>query len=187
MKELETFTKDFDRLWAKTQTTMLSNNTLDNIERHLLNNQQSIGSNQYTTLNKKFGIYIFYIKPKQTYNYKSLCEDWRQSNYDRYPKVIKKTFNQYQDIDTEKWYPLYIGKCQNLGKRLLEHITHRDKKSTYSLKLNGRAQFSSDNVTYSFWELPHTVMTDSKEIKQFILTQLEYQLRRKINPWIGKQ
>ncbi|WP_417237904.1 hypothetical protein [Bizionia sp.] len=59
MKELETFTKDFDRLLAKTQTTMLSNNTLDNIERHLLNNQQSIGSNQYTNLNKKFGIYIF--------------------------------------------------------------------------------------------------------------------------------
>ncbi len=25
-------------------------------------------------------------------------QDWKQSNYDRYPKVIKKTFNQYREL-----------------------------------------------------------------------------------------
>jgi len=187
MIEFVSFLKSFEKLWAETKSLIDKNHTFQDIKNHLQTNQLPISNRKYKSLMNKYGIYIFYIKPTKVYTYESLCEDWIQLSYDKYPKVIKKRFNQYPSIDKETWYPFYIGKCENLGKRMHEHINHRDKTSTYSLKLNGRKNFNSNNLTYSYWLLPDEAMSCPDEIKQFLLTQLEQQLRQELKPWIGKQ
>ncbi len=187
MTDIVSFLKKFEKLWAETKIIIDNNHTTKCIQNHFQNHQLPISNFRYESLKNKYGIYIFYIKPSKVYTYESLCEDWIQFNYDKYPKVIKRRFNHYIPIDKERWYPFYIGKSENLGKRLNEHINHNDKISTYSLKLNGRKKFNPNNIKYSYWNLPDEVKSCPKEIKQFLLTQLEHQLRQELKPWVGRQ
>ncbi|WP_100613628.1 GIY-YIG nuclease family protein [Confluentibacter citreus] len=187
MKEIIKFTKDFESKWRTTIESINTNNGLKSIIDSFDDNRKSINSENYNKVLKKFGIYIFYIKPIKPYDLEILKNDWKQFGYDKYPKISEKRFKSIMPIDVDKWYPFYIGKAENLGDRLKQHITHKENTPTYGLKLNGRDYFNAHNIEYSFWELPDELVNTKKEIKQFLMTQLETKLRNQLKPWIGKQ
>jgi hypothetical protein len=185
MKEFLNFAKTFHQLWSDTLELIDKNGTLDAIIEYLEANQQPISSTNYKLINKTWGIYVFYIEPDCEFTYDMLCKSWNQDGYDKYPKTSKTRF--LKSINENKLhYTFYLGKTENIAKRIEEHITHKDKHPTYSLKLNGRLSFNQ-NILCSYWELPFEFEKFPKEVKQFLITQLESKLRNKLNPWIGKQ
>lgn len=176
-----------DDFWKNIQENIISDEYLNSIKNKLKENRCSIEENSYVNIKNTFGIYVFYIKPVEAYSLESLTEKWNQKGYDKYPKIVQKRFSKHTDININTEYVFYIGKSEELGSRIKQHITHKGKTSTYSLKLKGRDFFNKENITFSYWELPLELSKCSKEIKQFIITQIETELRDRLNPWIGKQ
>ncbi|MCL7765065.1 hypothetical protein MPF19_16700 [Polaribacter sp. Z014] len=176
-----------DIAWKNIQENIVSEQNLDSIKNKLKEKQSSIDEINFINIKNTFGIYIFYIKPKEAYTLKTLTKNWTQNGYNNYPKIVQKRFNKYNQIKIDTEYVFYIGKSEKLGARIKEHITHKGKTATYSLKLEGRASFNKENISFSYWELPIELANCTKEIKQFIITQIETELRNKLNPWIGKQ
>lgn len=134
----------------------------------------------------QFGIYAFFIKPNENYSdIESLEVAWNIKSFRKFPNVVKKRFSISESKDG--WFPFYIGKSEKLGSRINEHLKHHSQHSTYGLKLKYRASFLKNNqIEVGYWCLPE--MSDvSNEIKQFIITNLESQLREEMKPWIGKQ
>ena len=164
-----------------------NNNLITPLEEEFKANKESIVKFDSNVIGNGFGIYIFYIKPTKIYNIKNLISDWNQKGYIKYPKVVKKRFSKHKNINIKNEYPFYIGKSEKLGNRIKEHITYEKTASTFSLKLKGRDFFDEKNITFSYWKLPDELDNCTKEIKQFIITQIERELRNKLNPWIGKQ
>ena len=149
--------------------------------------KHSISNVNYDAIKNDFGIYIFYIKPQKAYTLDTLQQDWEEKEYSKYPKVIKKRFLKHGDIELRREYPFYIGKSEAFAKRIKQHITHSGNTSTYSLKLKGRSFFNEHNITFAYWRLPDQLKECTSEIKQFIITQIESELREKLNPWVGKK
>lgn len=187
MKHLIKFADDFNNLWEHFDKTIFSETEMDIITNHLCFKKKLIEFQNYNTISNQFGVYIFYVKPHVKFTLHSLIDEWTEPNYSKYPKVVKTRFNTHKNINTENFYPLYIGKAEKLGKRIKEHIEHKGKGATYSLKLNGRDNFTKENISFSYWKLPKELNEHPKAIKQFIITELEKKLRKKLNPWIGKQ
>lgn len=135
---------------------------------------------------QKFGIYVFFIKPENVYqDSESLMDVWNIESFRKYPKVVKKRFNQCEALDG--WFPFYIGKSEKLGTRINEHLNHHSQHATYGLKLKERTAFLKNNqIELGYWTLPEMEKVP-REIKQFIITNLEFRLRGKMKPWIGKQ
>jgi predicted GIY-YIG superfamily endonuclease len=185
MEKLIKFAEDFETLWNHFDQSIFSNEEVDKIIGNLV--FKSIEKENYNNIDNIFGVYIFNIKPHKVFDFDSLKDFWTEESYRNYPKVPKILFETYKNIDTQNKYPFYLGKAENLRKRIEEHIQHRDKKSTYSLKLNGRTNFNSENISFAVWYLPNELKRHPKPIKQFIITELEKKLRNKLNPWIGKQ
>lgn len=187
MNEIIKFNSEFKSLWTKTRKRFNDANIYSAIIDDFRLNAEFISSTKYRRLFKRFGVYVFYIKPLKAYSLEELSADWNFDGYSNYPRIIKSKFSFYDEINTEKWYPFYIGKAENLGSRINEHINHKGDNATYGLKLKDRKFFNPQNIKYSYWEFPEDLENSPKDIKQFLLRHLEKELREKIKPWIGKQ
>jgi len=75
---------------------------------------------------------------------------------------------------------LYIGKSRNIGSRIHGHIYKELHKTTFALKLQARK-----NLKNEIFRLK-TIRIDVKNYDA-IVPRIEWQLRNKINPLIGKQ
>lgn len=76
----------------------------------------------------QFGIYAFFIKPKQNYrDIESLQEAWNIKSFRKFPKVVKKRYGISESKDG--WFPFYIGKSEILGSRINEHLSHHCQHS----------------------------------------------------------
>jgi len=87
------------------------------------------------------------------------------------------------------WHPFYLGKAENIHKRINEHCLQEKHKKTFSLKLKHR-QYLLENskLSVSAFTLNNLELKfNDKSALQFVLTNLEKEMRKKINPWIGKQ
>jgi hypothetical protein len=102
-----------------------------------------------------------------------------------YPKMIKKRFEI--NIQNEDWIPFYVGKSEKVRKRIWEHLNLDKKHATCGLKFNERSNFKLKNkINLGYCMFPVDEKIPS-EIKQFIITNFESEIRKKLNPWIGKQ
>ncbi len=83
---------------------------------------------------------------------------------------------------TMKWIPLYLGKSQELSKRINEHLNDELNDTTYSLKLGKRNFLKGKTIRVSVIEF------DAK-IKNYnvIAPHIERIKREDLNPIIGKQ
>ncbi|QNM84583.1 GIY-YIG nuclease family protein [Polaribacter pectinis] len=191
MKELENKLQELSNIWKNIEIHLEESNFFKEIIKRLNDNQQTIANFNQLEITNTFGIYIFYIKPLKNYDFKSLEEDWKkiglEKGYIKFPQIVKSRFDFHLPIKTSEKYVFYIGKSETLGNRIKEHITHEKNASTYGLKLKDRTFFTSENMSFSYWELPPELKSDHKEINQFLITQIEKKLRGKLNPWIGKQ
>ena len=79
-----------------------------------------------------------------------------------------------------EWMPLYIGKSQKVGARVLEHIQLGLDKTTFALKLNARPSMTNRKFRLHAIEL---------RVKNYNLVApvLESALRERFHPLIGKQ
>ena len=112
-------------------------------------------------------------------------QDWNIIGFEKYPKIVKSRYEKAKTKDD--WFTFYIGKSENIHSRVKEHLIHSPKNSTYGLKLKERKTFLTKNeIKVGFWSLPDMPTVD-KAIKQFIITNLERELRDSMLPWIGKQ
>lgn len=181
MKTLVDFTLDFNKIWENLDKEVILKQILDDINK----SQFNININSKAIPNQ-FGLYAFFIKPRTRYgSIKTLEDDWINQEFSNYPKIIKKRFER--DSKKEEWIPFYIGKSEKVGKRILEHLNHQKNHATYGLKLKDRVDFKLKNeIKVGYWLLPENERTPV-EIKQYIITNFEMVLRKKLNPWIGKQ
>lgn len=134
-----------------------------------------------------FGIYAFFIQPNEKFStVERLIEVWNQEGFRKYPKVVKKRFAA-QECCSQGWYSFYIGKGEKLKNRVFEHLNHDATQATYGLKLKDRESFlDNNNIEVGYWHLPKMPGVP-REIKQFIITNMESRLRDELKPWIGKQ
>jgi hypothetical protein len=181
MDKLQDFTLNINTLWEDLNKEAITKQILDDIQKSEFN--ISLNANDIPS---QFGLYVFFIKPKEHYiSIEMLEKDWLETEFSNYPKIIKKRFET--NTQNEDWIPFYVGKSEKVGKRIWEHLNHHKKHATYGLKFNERSIFKLKNeIKVGYWLLP----VDEKipfEIKQFIITNFESVIRKKLNPWIGKQ
>ncbi len=181
-ESLREFAEKLDQQWK----FILNENILEEIQESLLNSRNK-EVKELKNLRNDFGIYAFYIKPKEKYScVEDLVKAWNIDGFKKYPKVVKKRF-EVQEPYEAGWFSLYIGKGEKLKNRIEEHLYHHSTHATYGLKLKERKQFLDDHeIEIGFWYLPEMPRV-SREIKQFIITNLESGLRNRLKPWIGKQ
>ncbi|EGR0439598.1 hypothetical protein FDE29_24095 [Vibrio parahaemolyticus] len=93
------------------------------------------------------------------------------------PKSKKKRLDAHNE--RQLWTPLYIGKCQNIRKRLINHRDLRLDQRTRGLKLNARGIYkNSSNFRVSYIPV-------SKDLYSSISSKVETHFREEINPIVG--
>jgi len=127
MKEIIKFNTAFELLWTNTKEIFNDEKTYESIIDKFNFNSELIDGEKHKSLFNKFGIYVFYLRPLKAYCFEELYGDWNFDGYKNHPRIIKSKFSSYEEIKTDQWYPLYIGKAENLGKRINEHINHKDE------------------------------------------------------------
>lgn len=122
------------------------------------------------------GIYFFIMK-----------EDVFVSNIDNFnsvsysSKLKKKESNK---ITLKKDDVLYLGKSENIQKRIKEHEEDVEDNSTYSLKLNSEnRKFIKEKYKKVYFELNN----DYKKFSYIILPYIESKLHNNLKPCIGKK
>ena len=135
---------------------------------------------------KKIGLYLFEIDTNGLEDYNKWVEHfitkWQDEKYKKYfvPNSRKSRLEHHRNKPIEKWMPLYLGKTNNLGGRINQHIFHELKKPTTALKLKARTNLYGERFRVKYLTL------DIQNWRE-ILPILERALRDKVNPILGRQ
>lgn len=109
-----------------------------------------------------------------------LRAEWEHSDFLRKhtPNFKNKRIVQHQYL--REWMPLYLGKSESVGKRVLEHLNLRLEQTTFALKLKARPGMSRRKFRLYTLELP---------IQNYNLLApvVESALRDHFHPLVGKQ
>lgn len=131
---------------------------------------------------KSAGIYFFEIK---TNGEKSLIE-WkndfikRWDNIEHSPNLIKKRAETHKEL--KDWMPLYIGKRKDLKARVNQHLTLKKDSTTVGMKLCARKNLWGKKFRVSIIQID-----TSEENYDIIMPIIEFAMRKKYKPIIGKQ
>lgn len=123
----------------------------------------------------KEGIYIFYIQKKSLDKFEI---KWGNNIKKATPKIIKNRIKDH--TNTIDWIPLYIGKSEKVISRIAQHITLKKESTTSSMKLRAREKFNEDIFAVRIIPL-------KTEHYSFIAHYIESELRKTINPIVGKK
>ena len=80
------------------------------------------------------------------------------------------------------WTSLYLGKSENVQRRVRDHVTLGADKRTFGLKLHARKEKMAQHrfrVTY--------LCFDGFDGQQFVLTTLQREIRKRLHPIVGRQ
>lgn len=121
------------------------------------------------------GIYIFYIQKKSLDKFEI---KWGNNIKKATPKIIKNRIKDH--TNTIDWIPLYIGKSEKVISRIAQHITLKKESTTSSMKLRAREKFNEDIFAVRIIPL-------KTEHYSFIAHYIESELRKTINPIVGKK
>ena len=131
------------------------------------------------------GIYLLEIKnDKRFTDFSSWIKDfkdtWENIDYRKKftPNTKKIRIKAHKELN--EWIPLYIGKSRNVGSRIHGHIYKELHKTTFALKLMARKNLK--NETFRLKSIEVDVHNYDS-----IVPKIEWQLRNRINPIIGKQ
>lgn len=142
---------------------------------------------QIEQIPNKPGIYVIYFKPKSE-NMKvdwiqGFQDDWVNHNVNGFqhsPAIIQKRLKN--KIPSDDWVPLYLGKSEKIGKRILDHIKLEANKKTFALKLIARKHKMQK---YDF--CIKYVSFDYFQGVQIPLRIWEEELRHRFEPVTGRQ
>jgi hypothetical protein len=129
------------------------------------------------------GIYFFEIKKSDSIKTieewkKNFAEKWEEESTCKSPKIISKRVRKIKEL--EEWIPFYLGKSENIQKRIKEHLSLRADSTTYALKLSSRNNLSNETFRIKIFKI------DTKYY-DLVMGKIEYILREKLNPIVGKQ
>lgn len=144
-----------------------------------------INSN-YDKMPNTFGVYLFKITPSEEFSLAKFKHIWKPVGKSlKRPSIIKNNCNEAKpNIE----YNFYLGKSEKLLSRIKEHCLHDIDKATYGLKLKEEEYLYQSKITVSYFALNDIEkFKPNKEVLQFVITNLEKELRMNLKPWIGKQ
>jgi len=132
-----------------------------------------------------FGVYLFQFYPNEQFDINDFKKNWKSHDSPIHAPIISKSRIQFDNH--KKWYPFYIGKTEKLSNRINEHCFQESAKTTYGLKLSHRKELILNaKFCFSYFRITDD-KTLNKNAIQFVMTNLEREIRNKIKPWIGKQ
>lgn len=100
-----------------------------------------------------------------------------------FPKATKKSIKNAKNYLRTDMIPFYIGKAKNISERIInEHLDGNSTEMPYALKLNSRVDFLNA-INFKITYLPLETDDDT----YFVVERVEYLLRKKLKPLIGKQ
>lgn len=179
-KSIENIENEWNKLLP-----LIKSDAIENLKKNLLTidfkNRKIIGLSD----NLKFGVYAFTITPNHSKDILNFDKEWLVDEpINKTPIINFSRFNK-KDINN-KSFKLYIGKSEKLSSRIRQHCFQERNKTTYGLKLLNRNNLLKKvKIKVGYYEL--NVKNTNKHIIQFIITNLERELREEFNPWIGKQ
>jgi len=140
------------------------------------------------------GIYMFWadlssFKENNTESLNALCsqflDNWDKptENISYFPKSNQgRTEKTLINIEKGDMFPFYLGKSQNIEKRVDQHLYLKAESSTYALKLSNRPKLLK-NIVFEITWLPLETTSET----YFLVSRVESLLRDLINPIVGKQ
>lgn len=131
------------------------------------------------------GIYLIEIKNTNEFDsfdlwIKDFKNEWEGDKY-KYkftPNTKKIRIKAHKEL--KDWIPIYIGKSRNIESRVYGHLYKELHKTTFALKLLAR-----ENLINHTFRLK--VLKVDVHNYDAIVPKIEWQLRNRINPIIGKQ
>jgi len=142
----------------------------------------------------KSSVYMFWadlssFKENNTESIKVLCSQFLDSwdepteNISYFPKSNQeRTEKTLTNIEEGDMFPFYLGKSQNIEKRVNQHLYLKAESSTYALKLKSRPELLK-NIVFEITWLPLETTSET----YFLVSRVESLLRDLINPIVGKQ
>jgi len=136
---------------------------------------------------KEPGLYLFEINLRVTPTAELLTKFGNKWNTDRiqagtsprfYPGKVNKALTA-RDAD---WVPFYLGKEENIKKRVSQHIAGPNNKKTSALRLQDNATLFKEadlRVGYAQIAIPKDL--------HFLLGLIEKAVRSRLNPIVGRQ
>ncbi|MCC5919750.1 MAG: hypothetical protein LAT68_00020 [Cyclobacteriaceae bacterium] len=131
------------------------------------------------------GIYLLEIKNNGSFDsfqewVDNFKKEWEHKEYFRQSTPSLKKMRTRAHNELTEFIPLYLGKSKNIGRRIYEHIYKELGKKTFALKLMARQNLKDETFRLS---------TVKVEVENYdaIVPRIEWQLRNRINPIIGKQ
>ncbi len=133
------------------------------------------------------GIYLIEIKNSEKFDsfeswIEAFKQEWESEDYLKKftPNTKKKRIAAHMQNNIQDWIPIYIGKSRNVEKRIYEHIYKELNKTTFALKLMARPHLRDQIFRIKVLEV---------EVENYdaIVPKIEWQLRNRINPIIGRQ
>lgn len=131
------------------------------------------------------GIYLFEIKNDDRFaDFNTWITDFKEAwegedyKYKFTPNTKKMRIKEHKEL--KDWIPLYIGKARNIRTRIHGHIFKELHKTTFALKLMARPNLKDKTFRLK------AIKIDVKNYDA-IVPKIEWQLRNRINPIIGKQ
>ena len=131
------------------------------------------------------GVYLIEIKNNEKFKtfdnwIENFKNEWEDEKYLKKftPNLKKMRIRAHSEL--KEWMPLYIGKSKNIGSRIHGHLYKELNKTTFALKLMARENLKNEIFRLRTFEVT---------VKNYdaIVPRIEWQIRNKINPLIGKQ
>lgn len=130
------------------------------------------------------GIYYFQIKfnddiPQDDTKADFLISEWKKNKRENIPPIIKMNIDN--TIKRGQWIPFYLGKCQEVYKRLEEHLV--GKSTTSSLRLKQIENGIFRNAAYKISKLN---LDEFKGSSYWVVSKIEKNIRKELKPICGK-
>jgi hypothetical protein len=138
-------------------------------------------------VNKIKGIYLFEIKNSKLLFFQDWIKDFENNfkipkhNYPQNwaPNINKSRTKKYSN-EKVSWIPLYLGKSENIKKRINEHLDSNIGKAPSALKLKQR--FNIDGELFRLKYIDFGNLNNYLTIAAIV----EKQLQNKIKPILGR-
>ncbi len=168
-------------------TKLKSNRMIETIVNELNDKSRTIlftldcKKEDFKSIPTNSGLYLFETKKDSAEELSEWISNLWIEKVIKFTPSIKKKRIKEKSID-EDWIELYLGKCENIHRRIVEHIFLEGHKQTYALKLKARIKKLEKQQFRVKWFC-------FGQINEYhtISSILESEIRKRINPIIGRQ
>ncbi len=167
-------------------TKLKSNRMIETIVNELNDKSRTIlftldcKKEDFSSIPTNSGLYLFETKKDSAEEISEWISNlWIEKVIKFTPSIKKKRIIANAN---NEWIELYLGKCNNVHKRIIEHIFLEGHKQTYALKLKARIK----NLEKQQFRIKWFCFGQINEYHT-ISSILESEIRKRINPIIGRQ